>query len=273
MELSCLPVSLFPIFLSGEFSIAQWARLGAELGLEAIDISILFLKSREKSHLQDIAASIRNSRVRLALVNTYPDLTHPDPGQRATQEEKLLADIDAAAQLGAAMVRITAGQAHPGLARNQAVKWVLDSFRRVAGRAEKLGVKLVYENHSKPGVWQYPDFSHPADIFLEIVEGISDTAIGILYDTANAIARGDDPLWLLEQVRNRVTCIHAADTGTSGELKPVLAGTGVVPFREIFRSLREAGFDGLISIEEASQQGKAGLQRAIQFVRKTWFES
>ena len=36
MELSCLPVSLFPLFFNGELSISEWARLGRDLGLEAI---------------------------------------------------------------------------------------------------------------------------------------------------------------------------------------------------------------------------------------------
>jgi sugar phosphate isomerase/epimerase len=273
MELSCLPVSLFPQFFSGELSIAEWARLGSTLGLEAIDISILFLKSRNSTYLHDIASKIRENGMRLALVNTYPDLTNPSPVEREIQEANLLGDIMAAAQLGAAMVRITAGQAHPGIPRNQGIRWVLDCFHRVAGRARNFGVKLVYENHSKPGVWQYKDFSHPADVFLEIADGISDTSIGILYDTANALAAGDDPLWLLGKVRNRVTCVHAADTGTKGELNPVLVGTGIVPFRELFRSLRQGGFDGTISIEEASRQGQAGLQQAVRFIRKTWLES
>jgi sugar phosphate isomerase/epimerase len=270
MELSCIPVSLFPKLISGELSIAQWACLGAELGLDAIDISILFLGSRSRSYLQGIARKIKESGVRLAIVNTYPDLTHPNAGERGKQNANLLSDIDAAAELGAGIVRITAGQAHPALVTEEAVKWVVDGFHRAADQAEKRGIRLAYENHSKPGVWRYWDFSHPTEVFLTIAEGIGDTSIGILFDTANAMVSGDDPLLLLEKVIQRVICVHAADTGTKGQLNPVLVGTGIVPFRSIFGFLRTKGFDGVISIEEASQLGTAGLHQAVHFIKTAW---
>ncbi len=270
MELSCIPVSLFPQLLSGELSIAQWARLGAETGLDAIDISTLFLTSRSGEHLREIGGAIRKSGVRLAIVNTYPDLTHPEAGERRKQRAGLLADIDAAAELSAANVRITAGQAHPGLDREEAKRWVVDAFQEAARQADRRGIRLAYENHSKPGAWQYWDFSFPNDVFLAIAEGILDTSIGILFDTANASIGGEDPLLLLEKVIPRLICVHAADTGSKGQLSPVLVGTGIVPFERLFGFLRRKGFDGVISIEEASHRGVDGIRQAVHFVRATW---
>jgi hypothetical protein len=52
-------------------------------------------------------------------------MEHPDAGERAKQNASLLADIEAAAELGAGIVRITAGQAHPALQTEEAVKWVV----------------------------------------------------------------------------------------------------------------------------------------------------
>lgn len=273
MKLSCIPVSFFPELISGELSIAQWARLGAELGLDAIDVSVLFLKSRRKSYLRSIAKEIGKSGLQIAIVNTYPDLTHPNASARKKENRDFLADIEAAAELEADMVRITAGQAYPALVTEEAVKWVLDSFHRAAVHADTLGIKLVYENHSKPGVWKYPDFSYRTERFLKIAEGISDTSIRILYDTANANTCGVDPLLLLENVIRRVACVHAADTSTADELNPVIIGTGIVPFKNIFRRLQEVKFDGVISIEEASHSGMTGMRQAIQFIKKIWLEN
>ena len=42
MRLSCLPVSYFGQIIGGAMSVGQWAREAAELGLDAIDLSILF---------------------------------------------------------------------------------------------------------------------------------------------------------------------------------------------------------------------------------------
>ena len=46
MRLSCLPVSFFADIVAGRMSVGAWARMGAELGLDAIDLSILFVPDR-----------------------------------------------------------------------------------------------------------------------------------------------------------------------------------------------------------------------------------
>ncbi len=45
MKVSSLPVSLFPQIIGGSMQIGEWARLGAELALDAIDLSIMFLRN------------------------------------------------------------------------------------------------------------------------------------------------------------------------------------------------------------------------------------
>jgi sugar phosphate isomerase/epimerase len=259
--------------LAGELSIGRWAEIAARAGLDAIDLSALFLTSREHSYLRAVAGDIRQSGMPLAVVNTYSDLTHPDADHRQKQAAELTRDIEAAAFLGAKMVRITAGQAHPNLDEEEAVRWVIDAFHRASETAGRNGILLVYENHSKPGVWKYPDFSHPSALFLKIARGIASTPVRILYDTANALARGEDPLALLGEVIDRVSCVHAADTAVSGKLKPVRIGEGIVPFDSIFRALKASGFDGCISIEEASSSGESALHQAVLFVKRTWTEA
>jgi sugar phosphate isomerase/epimerase len=270
MRLSCLPVSLFPLILSGAMTIRQWSLMAAGLALDAIDISILFLKSRSHDYLRNIRADIEGTGMHVAVCNTYPDLTHPDSDERIRQLSQLKSDIKAASFLGAKLVRITAGQAYPGIERRKGVAWVLEAFHEAARTAESEGIGLAYENHSKPGVWKYADFSHPTDVFLEIAEGIKDTSIGILFDTANPLAFGDDPIAVLEKVLDRVVCIHAADIYEKGTLRPALVGTGIVPLHDIFSRLHESGYEGFISIEEASGSGQEGIQKAVEYVREVW---
>ena len=43
MKLSCLPVSYYPQIVNGEKSVGQWACEAASIGLDAVDLSILFL--------------------------------------------------------------------------------------------------------------------------------------------------------------------------------------------------------------------------------------
>ena len=40
MKLSCLPVSFFDEIISGRMTVRDWARMGCELGLDAIDRTV-----------------------------------------------------------------------------------------------------------------------------------------------------------------------------------------------------------------------------------------
>jgi sugar phosphate isomerase/epimerase len=138
-------------------------------------------------------------------------------------------------------------------------------------RAE--GVRLVYENHAKPGAWQYTDFSQPPEIFLEILAGVTDPALGVNFDTGNAAAFAPDPLDLLERVLPRVASVHASDTSTRGALNHTLLGTGLAPYPAIFGRLKRAGWDGWICMEEASFRGREGVRLAAEYVRRVWAEA
>lgn len=270
MKLSVLPVSYFKPILSGEKTLGDWAREGAELGLDAIDITILFLKDRNPQALRALRQEIEAEGVSVAAASTYPDFTHPNAGERRKQREQFQLDLAALAEVGTQIVRITSGQAHPGLNREEGIRWALEGITGSVEAARRLGVQLVFENHAKPGVWTYPDFDFPSDIFLSLAEKLRGTPVKILFDCANPIAFGDDPLLLLEKVIDRVAVIHASDTRVKGALEPVVIGTGLVPYDKIFSRLKRGGFDGWISIEEASGTGAGGMRSAVDFIRRTW---
>lgn len=251
-------------------TIREWAEQGVEVGLDGIDLSILFLKSKDRGYVERVRAEVEGAGIRVAMVTTYPDFTHPDANEREKELLKLKENIVVASRLGAELVRVTAGQAHPSVHRDEGIGWAVEGLTKAVEFAKDYRVTLAYENHAKPGAWKYVDFSHPTDIFLSIVERTERVSLGVNWDTANVIAYGDDPILALKKVVPRIVSVHAADTSTRGELKPVLLGTGLVPFKEMFEIIHGAGFDGWICMEEASFSGKVGVQRAAEFVRRTW---
>jgi sugar phosphate isomerase/epimerase len=272
MKLSCLPVSYFGAILQGTMSIRSWIREAEGLKLDGIDLSILFFPEGSRNRPAEVGRMIADSAVELAIVNTYSDLTHPEDSVRKKEIDTLRRDIQTAAELGAEHVRIVSGQDHPGVDEQQSIRRVLSGFRQAALTAREAGVGLVYENHSKPGNWQYADFSLVPERFLRIAAELEDTDIHILFDTANPIVFGVQPLPLLQKVAERVVCLHAADTRVQSRLEPVVIGTGLVPFGRLFSFLKSKGFSGWISIEEASGTGSEGVETAVRFVRKTWVE-
>ena len=269
MKLSWLPVSQFKALMSGVLSPESWLEEAASLRLDAVDASTV-LFCRDGMTPECLREAATRQGLQIAVLNTYPDFTNPNPLIRASERFRFASHVNVAARLGAKMVRVTAGQAHPGLDRAAGVKLAVEGIRWAAERLDAAGVRALFENHSKPGGWRHGDFAHPADIFIEIAHHLADAPVGILFDTANADARGDDPMAVLELVINRVECVHVADTAVRGELRPTFISAGVAPLQQIFDRLKSAGYEGWFSIEENSGDSLRGIRHAVRFVREQW---
>jgi sugar phosphate isomerase/epimerase len=273
MKLSCLPVSFFSEIISGKMSVAEWARMGARLGLDAIDLSILFLPEHTLAGAARLRQQIESEGMHVTMVTTYPDFTHPDRAQRLQELALEQEAIAIAAEVGAELVRVTDGQAHPETGLEEGVEWATEGLTRLVESTQSSGVTLAFENHAKPGAWMYTDFSQAPEIFLRIVADTAPCGLKINFDTGNASAFASDPVALLRKVLPRVVSIHASDTATKGELHHVLLGTGVTPYHDLFFCLKSAGWDGWVCMEEASYQGQAGVEAAARFVKQAWLDA
>ena len=270
MKLSCLPVSLYKDLTAGQKTLADWFNFAAQLGLDGADVSIAHIQSRQPEDLAALRQQAEGAGLPIVMLVTYSDFTHPDPGERARQVNELKMNIETAARLGVAYVRVTAGQAHPETRRADGISWAVEGLLACLAEATGAGLTLLYENHTIGYGWSHFDFSQPADIFLEIVARTEGTALRLLFDTANNLALNDDPLAVLAKVQHRVAVIHASDIRRAGHFEPVVLGTGVAPLAPIFQQLQAAGFNGWISVEEASRSGEAGFRQAIPYADQTW---
>ncbi|MBT3320160.1 MAG: sugar phosphate isomerase/epimerase, partial [Clostridia bacterium] len=238
MKISCLPVSLFKEIIDGDISLKQWANDAKSVGLDGIDVSMAFFKNHTPTYISTVKDDIAKAGIPIIMATTYPDFTHPDAMQREREMEYLRRDIALCSELDVAYLRVLAGQAHPSMDIEQGTSLAIEGLKKSAKVASKYGVKLLYEDHAKPGAWHYIDFSFPPDIFLNVYRGIQHTDIGINFDTGNIVAYGDHPLPVLKQVIDDVETIHVSDMKRFGEFSPTLIGTGVVPLKEIFSYLK-----------------------------------
>jgi len=273
VKLSCLPVSFYADFNAGRRTLADWFHFAVALGLDGADISVAHLHSLEPDYLDALRTQAKAAGVQIAMIVTYSDFTHPDAAARARQIDEVRAYIAAAQRLGTSFLRVTAGQAHPTVDRAEGIEWAVAGLTSCLDEAAAAGVTLLYENHTKGSVWTYNDFSQPADIFLEIVRRTQGSGLRLLYDTANTLATGDDPLAVLEQVKDRIAAVHVNDIQRAGHFEPVVVGQGVAPVRAIFRVLVQNGFDGWVSVEEASMTGADGFRQAIPRTEEMWISA
>ncbi len=271
MRLSCLPVSLYGEFTAGRMSLEDWFQLAAQLHLDGADISVAHLDSLTPPYLKQLRAAALASGVEIAMLVTYSDFALPDATGRSANMARVKQQIEAAAYLGAPLIRLTAGQAWPGVSFQEGLNWVVEGLWEAASHARAHDVQAVYENHVRGSVWPWNDFTQAAVRFLAVAEATRGSDLGLLFDTANNLALFDDPVAVLAVVLDRVTAVHLADIRVAGAFQPVVMGTGVSPHAELMAMLVQDGFDDWVSVEEASQTGRSGLAQGIRHADAVWY--
>ncbi|MBW3622716.1 MAG: sugar phosphate isomerase/epimerase [Armatimonadetes bacterium] len=265
-------------------TVYDWIELARDhlkpAGVEGLEFYDRFVHDHSPQELERIRAALDEAGFAMPMMCYSPDFTHPDPVFRSREIEKEKAAIDLTAALGGTTCRVLSGQRRPDVSREDGVRWTVDCIEACLPHAEALSITLAMENHYKDGFWKYPEFAQKADVFLEIIGQIDHPRFGVNYDPSNALVAGDDPLWLLEQVKERVVSMHASDRylkggsledlrqsdGTLG-YSPLLShgviGEGLNDYDRIFEILRSVNFIGWISIEDGVDSMQQMVDSAV----------
>ncbi len=273
-----------PLCKEGTMTLREWVDLAAPLGLDGLEYYSGFLELTDPARWAEARRTVESRGLVIPMLCCSPDFSHPDAAFRRVEIEKEKTWIRMAATLGAGYCRVLSGQRRPELSREQGLALVVACIEECLPEAEACGVTLVIENHYKDDFWNFPEFAQKMDVFCELVGRIRHPRFGVNYDPSNAFLAGDDPLELLRRVKDRVVTMHASDrslisgtledlqrdeTGAEGYAKRLRHGTigqGLNDYDAIFTTLRGAGFDGWVSIEDGVE-GMDQLVESARFVR------
>ena len=270
MRLSCLARSFFAAISRGELALTEWLRFAAELGLDGIECSPMFVPPLGNVAPGEFRRLADQFGLAVSNFTCYSDFTQPDPQAREREVAAMLANVEAARELGSPNVRILAGQQWPGVSRAEGVDWVVAAARQITAAADRLGLQVVIENHTQAFTWRYFDFAMPGEVLVEILDRLRDTSLGVQFDTANPLVAGEDTLDLFRTVRDRIAYVHLNDVPRAGVFEFVPVGTGIAPNAKVLSELKRSGFTGWVGIEEASSAGPAGYRQAVHFARTAW---
>ena len=291
MPLAALPKCfLDALCVSRQMSVDQWIDRSVQLGLDGLEFYWHFTPWKDLRELKRLRKRVEHLGMSIAMLCYSSDFTNPDPSRRREETEQQKIAIQTAARLGATSCRVLTGQRRPGVSRQQGLTWVRESLRELLPFAEANGVILALENHYKDGFWVYPEFAQKMDLFLELLAGVEASPwFGVNYDPSNAIVAGDDPIVLLDAVKNRVVTMHASDRHFEGGnaedlrrleadpqlgyapiLKHGIIGRGLNDYNKILSILKTAGFRGWISIEDGDDptNGIEHLRLSVEFLRE-----
>ncbi len=288
-----LRISAFPkcyldtIAGTRSMSVFDWIEQSRSLDCDGLEMYEGFFTSLEPAYLDSVADAIRATGRDMPMLCCSPDFTNPDSDARKRAIEKECEMVRVARRLGGprAVCRVLSGQRYPDVSREQGLEWCVKCIEAVLPVARECDVILGLENHYKDGFWKFPEFAQKKDVFLDLMNSISDrTHFGVQYDPSNAVVAGDDPIELLQAVADRVVSMHASDRyladgatlddlraadgsiGYFDKLRHGVTGKGLNDFDAIFRILAAVGYRGWVSIEDG-MNGMEEMAESLAFLR------
>jgi len=270
----------------------QWARNLADLaawaassGFEAIDV--------DKVTAEDMAA-LRSAGLAVGTVDLRGRFTSPDAGERKAAVEAAGEFIRQQAALGARIFfAVVAGD--PARKRLENYAAAVESFGQLAKIAGDCGGHIAIEGW--PGGGNLPNLCCNPETCRAFIRDTDPRVVGINYDPSHLIRMGIDHVRFLVEFAPYVKHVHGKDTEIISEAvyeyglyqpavfapphgfgehvwRYTIPGHGQARWTQILRTLQQAGFAGIVSVEledenfNGSEAGeKEGLLRSLEFLR------
>ncbi|MBS4195707.1 sugar phosphate isomerase/epimerase family protein [Lederbergia citri] len=286
-RVSVFPKGYLEVLSDGRMDVFEWIKQAGTLGADGLELYPSFLKHSSEAYLISIKEAVQKESLSIPMMCSSPDFTHPDASFRENEIKKMKKVIDIMHILGPGdfqSCRVLSGQRRPEVSIEDGIQWTVNSIRELLPYAESKNVHLVMENHYKDGFWVYSEFAQRSEIYLQIIDQISSPYFGVNYDPSNALFADEDPIALLEEVKNRLITMHASDRyltegyslddiqkyvkeGYSDALSHGVIGKGLNDYHKIFSILKSVNFNGWISIEDGVN-GLYELKESVDFLRE-----
>lgn len=166
----------------GSMDVHDMLEYCSEVGFAAVDITAYYFKGYPSVPPDDYLFEIKRHAFRLGLdisgTGVRNDFTLADPEKRK-EEVKLVKNwIEAAAKLGAPVVRIFAGAKVPdGFSWNNVAAWMVKDIQECIDHGKKFGVTVAIQNHN--------DFIKTAEHVTRIMDMIDSEWFGLILDTGS----------------------------------------------------------------------------------------
>lgn len=251
-----------------DWSIGKSSDLGAfdvakEIGLEGIQVNIGGLKNnlhlREPGLQQKYLEKSKESGVvisslAIAELNNVPYKSDPQT------EQWVFDSIDVAKNLGVSVILLAFFHHNDLRNDDNGKKEVINRLKKVAPKAEKLGITLGIESYLS------------ASELMDIVQKVGSPSIKIYYDFRNSADAGYDVVKEIRLLGKEAICeLHIKENG-------FLLGEGTMDWKKIADTLRDIDYhgDGWMQIEGATPKGAdivASYKHNLKFLQDVFYSS
>lgn len=213
-------------------------------GFDGVEVPLF---TGDVKHYRKLAKALKDNGLGCTSCTVIPDEQHnpvsPDPKNRQGAVDYLKWAIDCNAALGA---EILAGPFYQPLGiftgqppTTEEKKWAAQVHRQAADLARQANIRLAVEALNRFECYFLNTLADAADYARQV----NHPNLGIMYDAFHANIEEKDPVGCITENIELLRHVHVSenDRGTPGK--------GHVPFREIFKALRQGGYDGWLTIE------------------------
>ena len=234
------------------WSIGDTFGFAAQAGYDLVEVapftlanSVAEISAAQRMELRDAAAraGIGISGLHWVLVKTEGlHLTSPDAAVRQRTSAYFEELVDCCADVGG--TRIVLGSPKQrnvgeGIAYEQAWAWAAGALRDAVKRAEDRGVVICFE----PLAPNETNFINTAAEGIRFAEQFASPAMSIILDVKAMCAEEKPIPQIIRESAGRFAYFHANDVNLKGP------GFGDIDFTPIAAALREARYDGIVSVE------------------------
>lgn len=259
-----------------------------ELGFDAIElVDFVNFGDKDESEWINTAKELKAEADRVGLEISSLTVGADLLKNADTDIEKLKKYVDVAEVLGVKYMRHDATVGYPVdsdeyCSFDSVVDELAEKFRIIADYAQTKGVMTMTENHGF--------FSQDSERVEKLYTAINHPNFGLLCDIGNFMCADEDPALAVSRVAPYAVYVHAKDfilkpfndadpgegafrTRSGNFLRGTIVGQGNVPVKQCLYLIKQAGYDGYISIEfEGLEDVFDGVRIGADNVRKYWNE-
>jgi sugar phosphate isomerase/epimerase len=201
--------------------------------------------TEQRRQIRETAASvgIEISGIHWVLVQTEGMyLTHPDAAVRQRTADYFVALVDFCADIGGKIIVVGSPKQRnlmDGVTYQQAWEYATNVFRPAVKRGEERGVTICFE----PLAPTETNFVNTAAEGICFAQQFNSPAMSIILDVKAMSSEAKSVPQIIRESKGNFSYFHANDANLKGP------GFGDVDFKPIAAALRDASYDGVVSVE------------------------
>lgn len=286
MKISVSSYSFQQYIAAGKMTQLDCVAKAKEMGFDAIefiDIAGAPDFEAQKAYAQQIRAEADRVGIPINAYTIGASLYQGSAEKDQAEVERLKKQLEIAKILGAKVMRHDCCYKLEKTGKARSFDLMLPTIaanaRAVTEHAETLGIQTCTENHGY--------IAQDSDRVERLFNAVAHDNFGLLVDIGNFLCADENPAIAVSRVAPYAVHVHAKDmlvrskpfgqrsfpTRACNYLMGTVVGEGDVPVEQCLRILKQAGYDGYVSIEfEGSGDCLEGIERGLKNLR-TYLEA